>query len=173
MNNKKLRIIVRTALLLALLVVVQIAGRNIPNNNFIVGPLVNMILLVAAINVGLGSGLTLAILSPFFSLINNHAPVATALLPFTPVIAVANVILVIAFYFLYNKNKYAAIGAAAVLKFGFLFFAIRVFLQIFDFPKFATKLIALFSWPQLITAMIGGILAIPVIYSLSKALKNN
>ncbi len=173
MNRDKIRMLTRTAVLLAVVVVVQMAGRNLPNSNFIVGPLVNMCLLAAVMNAGLTGGLTIAILSPFTSLINNNAPVAAALLTFAPVIAIANIIFILAFYFLYNKNKYVGLGIAAFLKFGFLFLAIRVFLNIFSFSKFTARLLELFSWPQLITALIGGIVAIPVIYSLRKALNNN
>ncbi|MDF2988163.1 MAG: hypothetical protein K0R50_3673 [Eubacterium sp.] len=173
MNRDKIRMITRTAVLLAVVVVVQIAGRSLPNSNFIVGPLVNMCLLVAAMTAGVAGGITIAILSPFTSLINNNAPVAAALLPFAPVIAVANIIFVLAFYLLYNKNKYVGLAVAALLKFGVLFLAIRLFLNIFSFPKFTARLLEMFSWPQLITALVGGIVAIPVIYSLRKALKNS
>lgn len=171
MKNDKIKILTRTAVLLAVVVVVQMAGRSIPNNNFIVGPLVNMCLLIAVMTAGVGGGITIAVLSPFISLINNNAPIAAALLPFAPMIAISNVIFILVFYFLYNKNKYVGVISAAVLKFGFLFLAIKLFLNIFNFPKFAEKLIAMFSFPQLLTALIGGFVAIPVIYSIRKAIK--
>ncbi|WP_027627802.1 ECF transporter S component [Ruminiclostridium cellobioparum] len=170
-NRNNIRMITRTAVLLAVVVVVQIVGRSLPNNNFIVGPLVNMCLLLAAMTAGMAGGITIAILSPFTSLINNNAPIAAALLPFAPVIALANIIFVLAFYLLYNKNKFIGLGVGAVLKFGVLFLGIRIFLNIFSFPKFTQKLFELFSWPQLLTAVIGGLVAIPVIYSVRKALK--
>ncbi len=173
MNRNRIRLITRTAVLLALVVVIQIAGRSLPNNNFIVGPLVNMCLLIATMTAGISGGITIAILSPFTSLINNNAPIAAALLPFAPIIALANIVFVFIFYILYNKNKYAGLAAAAVLKFGVLFMGIRLFLNLFDFPKFTKKLLELFSWPQLLTALIGGIVAIPVIYAVNKALKTD
>ena len=171
MNNNKIKMLTRTAVLLAVVVVVQLVGRSIPNNNFIVGPLVNMCLLIAAMTAGIGGGITIAVLSPFTSLINNNAPIAAALLPFAPVIAAANVVFILVFYFLYNKNKFIGVISAAVLKFGFLFLSIRLFLNIFDFPKFTEKLIGLFSFPQLITALIGGFVALPVIMAVNKATK--
>ncbi len=173
MNRDRIRMITRTAVLLAVVVVVQIAGRSLPNNNFIVGPLVNMCLLVATMTAGVYGGAAIAILSPFTSLINNNAPIASVLLPFAPVIAIANLVFVLVFFYLYDKNKYVGLGAAAVLKFGVLFLGIRIFLQIFNFPKFTEKLFQLFSWPQLVTALIGGLVAIPVIYGVRKAIKIN
>lgn len=172
MNRDQIKILTRTAVLLAIVVVIQIAGRYIPNNNFIVGPIVNLCLLVGVMTVGLKGGITLAVLSPFASLINNHAPIAAALIPFSPVIAAANIVLVVTFYFLYNKNKYVGLGLAALLKFGFLLLGINIFVSIFNFPKFESKLLSLFSWPQLVTALVGGIIAIPVIIRLKKAMQN-
>lgn len=173
MINDKVGMLTRTAVLLAVVVVVQMVGRSLPNSNFIVGPLVNMCLLIATMTAGVGGGIAIAILSPFTSLLNNNAPIAAALLPFAPVIAAANVIFILTFYFLYNKNKYAGVICASVLKFGFLFLLIRVFLNMFDFPKFTEKLIALFSWPQLLTALIGGLVALPIIKAIVKAARHN
>lgn len=171
MKRDNIRMITRTAVLLAVVVVVQIVGRSLPYNNFIVGPLVNLCLLTAAMTAGVAGGITIAILSPFTSLINNNAPIAAALLPFAPVVAAANITFILAFYFLYKRNKFIGLGVGAVLKFGVLFVGIRIFLSIFDFPKFTQKLFELFSWPQLATAIIGGLVAIPVIHSVKKALK--
>lgn len=171
MNRDRIIMIARTAVILAVVVVVQMVGRTLPYNNFIVGPLVNMCLLVAAMTVGLGGGIAIAVLSPFTSLINNNAPLAAALLPFAPFIALANIVLVVTFYLLYDKNKYVGLVLAAALKFGVLFCAVRIFLNIFDFTKFAEKLLSQFSWSQLLTAVIGGIVALPVIYRLRKAMK--
>lgn len=167
-NSDKIKFITRTALLLALVVAVQMAGRLLPNNNFIVGPLVNACLLVSTALAGVWSGIIISVVSPFSSLINNHAPVAAALLPFAPFVAAGNAIFVLSFYLLRKKSAAAGIGIGAVLKFAFLYFAIRLFLRMFEFSKFAKVLTALFSWPQLITALLGGVIALAVI----KALKN-
>ncbi len=171
MKNDKIGMITRTAVLLAVVVVVQMVGKSLPFNNFIVGPLVNLCVLVAAMIAGIGGGVAIAVLSPFTSLINNHAPLASALLLYAPVISVANLILVIVFYFLYNKNKYAGVILGSILKFGFLYGSINLFLNIFQFPKFSKILLALFSWPQLVTALVGGFIAIPVITRLRNAIK--
>ena len=58
------RMLTRTALLLALCVVVQ-QFKTV--SQFITGPLVNLILLLAALAVGLGSGLCIAVLSPILA----------------------------------------------------------------------------------------------------------
>jgi len=172
MNTKmSTRFITRTAILLALTVVFQMAGRFVPppSNSFIVGPLVNACLLVSTALAGIWGGLIISILSPFTSLINNHAPIAAALLPFAPVVAAGNFILVLSYYFLRKRSRILGIAIGAVLKFAFLFGGVKVFLGLFSFPKFAKTMIALFGLPQLITALIGGVVAIIVIKALEKS----
>ncbi len=162
------KFITRTALLLAVVVAVQMVGRLLPFNNFIVGPLVNACLVVSTAMLGIWGGLIVSVVSPFTSLINNHAPVAAALLPFAPFVAVGNFLMVLGYYLLRKKSQIAGVVTGAVLKFAFLWCAIVVFLRIFTFPKFAQALLKLFTWPQLITALIGGAVAILVIEALKK-----
>ena len=170
MNNNisKTQFLTRTALILALTITFQLVGRFIPHNNFVVGPLVNMCLLVATAFTGVWSGVIIAVVSPFASLINNHAPVAAALLPFAPFVAIGNILFVVSYYFLRKKSQLLSVLIGAVLKFGFLMGAITIFLKIFSFPKFAKVLILLFGWPQLITAVVGGVMALLVIQIMEK-----
>jgi len=162
-NSKKIQFMTRTALLLALVITVQMAGRLIPNSNFVVGPLVNACLLISTALAGVWSGIIISVISPFASLINNHAPVAAALLPFAPFVAAGNAVYVLCYYLLGKKNSVVGVGIGSILKFAFLYSSINIFLQLFSFPKFAKVLTFLFGWPQLITALIGGILALAVV----------
>jgi hypothetical protein len=162
-NSKKIQFITRTSLLLALVITIQLAGRLLPNSSFIVGPLVNACLLVSTALTGVWSGIIIAVVSPFASLINNHAPVAAALLPFAPFVALGNAVYILSYYLLKKKSPVAGVAIGSVLKFAFLYSAINIFLQVFSFPKFAKVLTFLFGWPQLITALIGGIIALAVI----------
>jgi hypothetical protein len=168
-NSQKIKFMTRTALMLALVIAIQMTGRLLPNSNLIVGPLVNACLLISTALAGVWSGVVIAIASPFTSLINNHAPVAAALLPFAPFVAAGNAIFVLSFYLLRKKSAVIGIGLGAVLKFGFLYAAINIFLQLFSFPKFAKVLLVLFGPTQLITALVGGVIALAAM----KALKNS
>lgn len=167
-NSEKIQFMTRTALLLALVIAVQMAGRLIPNSNFVVGPLVNACLLISTALAGVWSGIIISVISPFASLINNHAPVAAALLPFAPFVAVGNAIYILSYYLLRKKSGAVGVGIGSLLKFAFLYSAINVFLQLFNFPKFAKVLTFLFGWPQLITALLGGIIALIVIKAYSR-----
>ncbi len=171
MKRTNIQFLTRTAMLLAIVIVIQMVGRLLPNSNFVVGPLVNACLLISVALIGLKGGVIISIAAPFTSLINNHAPIATALLPFAPFVALGNFVFVVIFYFLMKKNKIAGVIAGSVIKFAFLYGAINAFLYVFDFPKFAKILLTLFSWPQLITAIIGGFVALAVIKVLEKNFK--
>jgi hypothetical protein len=167
MNTK---LITRTAILLALTILFQTLGRFIPLgqfNQFIVGPLVNACLLVAAAYTGLAGGAAVAVLSPFGAVLTG----AAIPLPFTPFIAVGNFILVL-LYVLLKKKPVAAVAVGAVLKSGFLWASILIFVGVMNIPdKKATLLVASFSWPQLVTAVIGGAVALAVIKALEKAIE--
>ncbi|MCX7843227.1 MAG: ECF transporter S component [Clostridia bacterium] len=174
MKNSKVRFITRTAILLALVVSVQMIGRMLPPgvSNFIVGPLVNACLIVAAAFAGLWGGVLIAVLSPFTSLINNHAPIATVLLSFAPVIALGNAVLVVLFYLLKNKNQILGVAAGAITKFAVLFVGINIFLGVVTVkPQLAKTLGVLFGVAQLWTALLGGAVALLIIKALGKAIK--
>jgi hypothetical protein len=160
MNTKT---ITRTALMLALTIVFQILGRYIPlgpNSNFIVGPLVNACLIITASLVGVFGASLIAIVAPFGALLTG----ATVPLPFLPFVALGNLVLVVLFYLINKKNYTAGVVAGAVVKFLALYASIIVFTNMANIPaKKATAMIFTFGWPQLVTALIGGVIAYFVI----------
>jgi len=169
MNTKT---ITRTALMLALTIVFQVIGRYIPlgpNSNFIVGPLVNACLLITASLVGFFGAAFIAIAAPFGAILTG----ATVPLPFTPFIALGNLVLVIIFYLLMKKSSIVGIIAGSIVKFLTLYASILVFTNLAKIPaKKASVMIFTFGWPQLVTALIGGAIAL-VVTRLVKAQGNN
>lgn len=159
MDTKKL---VRTALLLALALVFQIGFRQFAQP--LVGPLVNMTLILAALMIGPTSGLIIGTLTPIIA----FAVGIIGLAPLIPIIIIGNILFVLAFFYINNsKMKYSiwiALIISALVKFGFLALSVRMILPLF-IPKAPAPIIAAFTLPQLYTAIIGGILAI-VIYPL-------
>ena len=143
-----------------------------PNNNFIVGPLVNAVLIIATAAAGLWGGTAIAVIVPFVSALTNKAAIAPIILTFSPFIAAGNFILVLCSHLFMKKNKAVGIGLGAFLKFLFLFASITVFTSMANIqPKIAASLMLLFSWPQLITAVIGGIIAFIVLKALERQLE--
>lgn len=173
MTDKKVKFIARTAILLALTIVFQMMGRFLGQyNNFIVGPLVNAALVVSTATAGIWSGTAISVIAPFVSAFTNKSAMAPIILSFSPFIAAGNFILVLMYYLLKNKNKIIGIIAGAVLKFGFLYAAISLFVSLLKInPNIAQTLTFLFGWPQLLTALVGGAIALVVIRILEKHIK--
>ncbi len=172
MNSNKIRMITRTGILLALTIVFQMLGRYLvpylgQYNNFVVGPLVNASLLIAAATVGIWGASAIAVLAPIGAMLTG----ASMPVPFVPIVAVGNLIIVISFYML-RKHKVAGIAVGAVLKTGFLTAAVMTFVGIMNMPdKKESALMFSFTWPQLVTAIVGGIIALTVIKALEKSIE--
>ncbi len=170
MRNKT-RFLARTALLLAVAIAFQLFGKLIPYNNFIVGPVVNAVLLVATAAAGVWSGVSISVIAPLVSAFTNKAPIAPLVLGFSPFIIIGNIIIVLSFHFLRKKNGILGVAAGSVLKFGFLYAAISVFTSLVDMkPQAAATLTGLFSWPQLFTALAGGAIALVILKLAGKSL---
>ena len=166
LNNKRnILWITRTAIFIALLIVLQAA--TAPLGNIIVtGTIVNLLLIVTVMSCGLASGLTVAAISPVMAKFLGIGPL-WSLIPF---IAAGNAALVLLWHFIGNRNmghKYtayiAALLCAAVIKFlvlyiGIVQIAIPILLSL---PQQQAAVISnMFSIPQFITALIGGAFAI-------------
>lgn len=170
-NKKHILWITRTAIFIALLIVIQAvtAPFGIP---LITGSLVNLILIVSVMTCGFSSGLIVSLISPVMAKLVGIGPL-WALIPF---IALGNVTLILIWHLICNhalKNKvigyFAALIAGAAGKFLVLYLTIvQLMLPLFlNLPaKQAGVISATFSFSQLFTALIGGavaLLALPVI----------
>ena len=167
--------IAETAIFLALLIVLQAVTASL--GQFVTGSAVNFVLVAAAVIGGLWSGIVVAAVSPFLAFLLGIGPKLIAIVPF---IAVGNIVLVLVYALvmkcLGSKPLVAwpvGVVAAAVLKFAALYCCIVLIvlpsLGLPD-PQVAT-MSAMFSWPQLVTALIGGVLAALVVPPVKKALK--
>lgn len=178
--NKKVRWITETAVLLALLVVLQSVTK--PMGQIVTGSCVNAVLAIAALMVGMSSGVTIAIISPVLAFLLGIAGQSVTI----PAIMAGNAVFVILLSAIAGKNH--AVGAqvtgwllAAVAKFVTLYILVaKIICGIASAPLLASgtlkppmleKLPATFTWPQLITALIGGGIAVLIARVLRKALK--
>ena len=178
--NKKLRWITETAIMLALLVTLQTLTK--PMGQLVTGSCVNTVLAVAALVGGLSCGLTVALISPVLAFLLGIAPQILTV----PAIMVGNAVFVLLLSLLADKTgkklvkQVLAWIVAAVAKFAALY-AIVVLLicgvlsesllasGVMKAPML-TALPATFSWPQLVTALIGGAVALLICPVLRKAL---
>ena len=162
----------RTGVLIALLVVLQWATSGL--GQYVTGSCVNAVLAIAALVGGLWSGVTVAVLSPFYAKLFGIGP---QLIQIVPAIAAGNLVFVLVLHFLCKKQKVLGMICGAAAKFGTLYLLVVKFIV----PMLASNLkpqqivafSAMFSYPQLITAFIGGSVALAIVPILKQALKQN
>ena len=178
--NKKIRWITETAILLALLVTLQYVTK--PMGQIVTGSCVNTVLAVAVLFAGLGSGVTIAVISPVLAFLLGIAPQILTV----PAIMAGNTVFVVLLHLLADKTgknlvkQAAAWIIAAFAKFAALYFiVVKLICGVLAESLLAAgtlkepmlkALPATFSWPQLITALIGGAIALALAPVLRKAL---
>jgi len=177
-KHEKVLWITRTAVLIALTVVLQALTLQF-GNQFITGSIVNLMLIIAVMTCGLSTGLTVGAFTPVLPTLLGFGP----LWPIVPFIAAGNMALVTAWHFIGGReilNRYAAYGIALVtgatakflaLYFGVVQLAIPYILGLPEESPASIAMSFMFSYPQLITASIGGVCAILLLPALLKAIK--
>ncbi len=178
MNNKsKIRWITRTAILIALLIVLQAATTPL-GLTIITGSVVNMLLVVSVMIGGLASGLTVAAVSPVLAKLVGIGP----LWALTPFIILGNLTLVLLWHIFGNRNiskqlaaNVSALVLAAIAKFLVLYLGIvqiAVPLLLSLPAQQAVVISGMFSVSQLFTALVGGAVATVLIPTLKKAINH-
>jgi len=155
--NTSVKWLTRAAILLALALAVQ----SLRLGQYITGPVVNAVLLSGAVLVGPWGAAAIGLLTPVTAyLLGQLNPVLAPAIPF---IMAANAVLALIFGYGRRLNVYLAVVAAAVVKYLLLAGAVRYLLSLP--PKVAVAL----GVPQLITALIGGAVALVVLEALAAA----
>ena len=178
--NKKFLWITETAIMLALLVTLQALTK--PAGQLVTGSCVNTILGVSALVGGLGCGLTVALVSPVLAFLMGIAPQILTV----PAIMVGNSVFVILLCVLSDRTgknivkQVIAWLAAAVAKFVALYLiVVQLICGVLSSSLLASgalkepmlkALPATFSYPQLITALIGGAIALAIVPLIRHAL---
>ena len=175
MRNKILWI-TRTAVMVALLITLQWATSGL--GQFVTGSCVNAVLVVATLAAGIWSGVAVALLSPFCAFLLGIGP---KLIQIVPAIALGNVVLVLLVALLLGGKalswwrKVLGVVASATAKFLVLYLAVvQVVIPLMGEalkPKQVETFTAMFSWPQLVTALIGTTVAVLIVPMIRKAMK--
>lgn len=177
--NKKIRWITETAIMLALLVTVQALTK--PMGQLVTGSCVNAVLAVSVLVGGLASGITVAVISPVLAFLLGIAPQILTV----PVIMVGNAAFVSVLKLDGGvtkniwKNVTALLGAA-LGKFALLYLLVKygicgiladaLLAQGLLKEPMLKALPATFGAMQLVTALIGGAIALLIVPVLRKAL---
>lgn len=176
MRDKTVRFLTCTAMGIALVILAQLLGNVLPAGFTVIGPftgkqlltgsLVNCVLFVFTGAVGLWSGVVIGLASSILALFLGIGPI----LPVVPVVACGNALLCAVFGLLRGKlPDWLNVGIAALLKCGFLWLLVPVVIRAAGVPaKQAAALSIMFSWPQALTALLGGLLALLILLRLKK-----
>lgn len=178
MNGANVRRITQAGVFLALLIVAQVVTRPF-GTTLVTGSLVNAILILCVMLCGFVPAMVIGVVSPIFATILGVGP----LWPFIPVIIAANIALVALWRVIALRGPgrshpfdilaliVSAAGKFLVLYLGIVRLVVPVILGLPE-PQ-ASAVSAAFSWPQLVTAVIGGLLALLIFPTLSKAIPAN
>ena len=164
MDQNRLKLLVRTSLLLALALAVQ--SMRMPQ--MVTGPVINAVLILAvALGGGVISGMLVGAITPWVAVMTGIMVFA----PVAPVIMVGNITLVIIFAVVTrtvpsHTGDFVAAVVAALGKFVVMFLGIR-FLVAPNVPL-PPPAIVMLTTTQLYTALIGGILAVTIIKILGR-----
>ena len=185
--NKRIRTITQTAAMLALLICLQWVGSMMPDTikQIVTGTFVNCVLAVTVLIVGLGGGITVALISPVCAFLLGIAPNLVTVVP----IMIGNTCYVVLLKLLMGKSwrQPVALITAAAVKFGVLYLLVVKVIcglasgallgkklgdTIVLAPPMLKMLPVMFTWPQLITAITGGVLALLIVPVVRKGIKN-
>lgn len=165
-NINNVRKLTRASMLLVFALVIIFTGARLGGavfNQIVVGPLVNAVLFTTILIVDLKFGVLVAISTPILAAVTGQFTI----LPFLPFIMVGNIILVLTFGIFIKLIKkygsYIGVAAGAVLKFLFLSVSASYMVSLFNLPipqAAVKKLGEAMSYPQLYTALAGGVVAI-------------
>lgn len=185
--NKQIRWITRTALLLALLVVLQALTKGF--GQLVTGSCVNALLALSVLLGGLGCGLTVAVISPVLAFLLGIAPNFITVLP----IMLGNCCYAALLHLFLGKSckpvwkQPAALAVASLVKFGVLYVLVveiicgvasdallgkKLGSIVVLAPPMLKLLPTMFAWPQLFTALIGGGVALLLLPILNKAVRH-
>ena len=155
-------LIARTAMFTAILIALQFVTKAL--GQIVTGACVNFVLAMCAFTCGIWSATAVAVISPFCAFLLG---IGTPIISLVPFIGLGNFVYVLVVCLLEGRIKpgritnLAVIAIAAAAKFLTLYISVtKIILPLLGLPEAKTAVLsASFTWPQLITALIGGITA--------------
>lgn len=126
-------------------------------NQAITGPIVNATLFIAVMLLNAQSAILVGLLPSVIALSVGLLPLVLS--PMIPFIMIGNTILILVFNFLRKKNYWIGIIWASILKFCLLFISSLVVTNLIIKKEIVSQVATIMSWPQLLTALGGGIVA--------------
>lgn len=129
---------------------------------WISGPIVNAILILVLFLVGIRSAMVVALIPSLMALSGGLLPAILA--PAVPFIMISNAILVLTVDRFYDwrpdsRGYWQGVVVGAILKFVFLYLSVGWITRLLLKQELAAAVVKMMSWPQLATAILGGVIA--------------
>jgi len=160
----QIRTFTRLVFFIAMTLAVELIGLPQP----VTGPFVNLMLVLTTLILNAYAGTILGFVTPLLGLLRGQLPAPLA--PFVPFIMLGNAGLVLGVALFIHRpssspqplgwRPWAGVAAGALIKFGWLFVSARHLLPLLFARPLPPALVAMMTFPQLITALAGGFLAI-------------
>ena len=132
------------------------------HNQFVTGPIVNATLFIAVVVLGAGNAILIGLVPSVVALVSGLLPVPLA--PMVPFIMISNAILVWTFSYFRKINFGSGVVVASLVKYAFLYGTSLIVVNLITNQNIAAKAAAtMMAWPQIVTALIGGVVAFGVL----------
>ena len=148
-------------LIFAVLFAISIILPSFIHVQWITGPIINAVLLLATVLVGPMEAVLIGLVPSTMALVAGLLPLPLA--PMVPFIMIGNAVLVVFFHYLKNQNFILRLVMSALFKFAFLHLSVTIVMAKLLDTGLVAKLAVMMSWPQFVTAVIGGIVVYPFI----------
>ena len=152
LKKENISILVKFVMLVGISTVAPLFGQQA-----ITGPIVNATLFVSVILLGTQNAILVGLVPSLIALSVGLLPAVFA--PMIPFIVVGNIILIMTFNYLKEKSFWLRVALAGILKFIFLFSISSTIINLFFKKEIASKVAIMMGWPQLFTALAGGLIA--------------
>ena len=161
MNYTKVLVIKKETFLAAaqftVLLAVATLAPLLGHQQFLTGPIVNSTLFISTMLLGSSSAILVGLIPSLIALSCGLLPAVLA--PMVPFIMMGNTILVLVFGYSRKKNYWLGMVSASFLKFAFLAGTSSLVIDLLLKKEVARNVALMMSWPQLFTALAGGIIA--------------
>lgn len=137
------------------------------HNQFITGPIVNTTLFIGTVILGSGSAMLIGLVPSVVALASGLLPASLA--PMVPFIMISNAVLVWSFGYLRKINYWAGVAGGTLLKYLFLYATSTIVVSMIANKSISAKAAAtMLAWPQIVTALVGGVIAYGILKMLKK-----
>lgn len=139
------------------------------HQQFLTGPIVNALLILSFLYLGKSQAFFLALIPSTVALSRGLLPLPLA--PMVPFIMISNCIYILVFAKFQTESSiknFVTIFLAAIVKTLFLFLISKLLMENILAAPLASKIAVMMSWPQLWTAILGGIMALLISNVLKK-----